>query len=249
MNRRPAMSGIVGFRRPPVPGAGGFRREEFRTAAPDAPVIIFICPYGTSIATVRWAIRRLLRDGFQVVAYETTKAVFMAADPAILPDLIAAVRSDIRAQIARLRSEGAGEFGFFGSSLGSFIFYNCVGDQVPDLRWGVFNTGGDIAKGMWRLEGARRLHVEAGWSLDHLSAAWAAVQYPEFGNLAGGRFVFVSSRHDKIAPLADIEPYLGTMREAGAQVSVHEVPAIGHFSTIAAGLWRAPRFVAMARSG
>jgi hypothetical protein len=27
------------------------------------------------------------------------------------------------------------------------------------------------------------------------------------------------------------------------------VPAIGHFSTIAAGLWRAPRFVAMVRSG
>jgi len=243
------MSGIVGFRRPPVPGAGGFRREEFPAAAPDAPVIVFICPYGTSIATVRWAIRRLLRDGFQVVAYETTKAVFMAADPAILPGLIAAVRSDIRAQIARLRSEGVGEFGFFGSSLGSFIFYNCVGDQVPELRWGVFNTGGDIAQGMWRLEGARRLHVAAGWSLDRLSAAWAAVQYPEFGNLAGGRFVFVSSRHDKIAPLASIEPYLGTMREAGAQVSVHEVPAIGHFSTIAAGLWRAPRFVAMVRPG
>jgi hypothetical protein len=242
------MSSIAGFRRPPLAGADGFRREEFRAATPSAPVVFFICPYSTSIATVRWAIRRLLRGGFQVVAYETTKAVFMAADPAILPGLIAAVRSDIKDCISRLRADGVAEFGFFGSSLGSFIFYNCVGDQVPELRWGVFNTGGDIAKGMWRLEGARRLHVEAGWSLDRLSAAWAAVQYPEFGNLAGGRFVFVSSRHDKIAPLANIEPYLGTMREAGAQVSVREVPAIGHFSTIAAGLWRAPRFVAMVRS-
>jgi hypothetical protein len=37
------------------------------------------------------------------------------------------------------------------------------------------------------------------------------------------------------------------MRQAGAQVSVLEVPAIGHFSTIVAGLWRAPRFVAMVR--
>ena len=242
------MSSIVGFRRPPVAGAGGFRREEFAAAAPDAPALMFICPYGTSISTVRWAIRRLLRDGFQVVAYETTKDVFMAADPAILPGLIAAVRSDIKDCISRLRADGVAEFGFFGSSLGSFIFYNCVGDQVPELRWGVFNTGGDIAKGMWRLEEARRQHVQAGWSLDRLEAAWAGVQYPEFGNLDGGRFVFVSSRHDKIAPLANIEPYLGTMREAGAQVSVHEVPAIGHFSTIAAGLWRAPRFVAMVRS-
>jgi len=241
------MSSIVGFRRPPVAGAGGFRREEFAAEAPDAPALMFICPYGTSISTVRWAIRRLLRDGFQVVAYETTKDVFMAADPAILPGLIAAVRSDIKDRISLLRADGVAEFGFFGSSLGSFIFYNCVGDQVPELRWGVFNTGGDIAAGMWRLEGARQAFVRRGWSLDRLSAAWTAVQHPEFGNLDGGRFVFVSSRHDKIAPLANIEPYLGPIREAGAQVSVHEVPAIGHFSTIAAGLWQAPRFVAMVR--
>src|SRR5262245_52680352 len=105
------MSSIVGFRRPPLADGGGFRREEFRAAAASAPVVFFICPYGTSIATVRWAIRRLLRDGFQVVAYETAKDVFMAADPAILPGLIAAVRSDVRAQIARLRSEGVAEFG------------------------------------------------------------------------------------------------------------------------------------------
>jgi hypothetical protein len=249
VNRRPAMSGIVSFRRPPVPGAAGFRREEFRAASRASPAIFFICPYGTSIATVRWAIRRLHREGFQLVAYETTTAVFMAADPAILPDLIAVVRSDIQAQISRLRSQGVTEFGFFGSSLGSFIFYNCVGDAVPELRWGVFNTGGDIAQGMWRLDSARMAHVARGWSLARLQAAWAAVQWPEFGDLGGCRFVFVSSRRDTIAPLADIEPCLGPMRQAGAQVSVSEVPAIGHFSTIVAGLWGAPRFVAKVRSG
>jgi hypothetical protein len=226
-----------------------FRSEEF-TASPRGTVtIIFVCPYGTSIEAVRWAIRRLLKAGYNVLAYAATKDVFLAADPAILPDLIREMRADIRSQVARLRSEGVTEFGFFGSSLGSFIFYNCVGDQVPELRWGVFNTGGDIAKGMWRLEEARRQHVQAGWSLDRLSAAWAAVQYPEFGNLDGGRFIFVSSRHDKIAPLAGIEPFLGPMREAGARVSVQEVPAIGHFTTIVAGLWQAPRFVALVRSG
>ena len=237
------------IRRPPAAGIDGFRREEFRAAARAAPAIIFICPYGTSIAAVRWAIGRLRRDGYHVVAYETTTAVFMAADPSILPDLIAGVRDDITAQIARLKAEGVPEFGFFGSSLGSFIFYNCVGDAVPELRWGVFNTGGDIAQGMWRLDGARRQHVMRGWSLDRLEAAWAGVQFPEFGRLDGCRFVFVSSRRDKIAPLDDIEPYLGPMRRAGAQVSVLEVPAMGHFTTIAAGLWQAPRIVARLRAG
>jgi hypothetical protein len=237
------------IRRAPAAGPGGFRREEFRAATPASPAIIFICPYGTAISTVRWAIGRLLRDGYQVVAYETTTAVFMAADPAILPGLIAAVRSDIKAGISRLRSEGVTEFGFFGSSLGSFILYNCVGDAVPELRWGVFNTGGDIAQGMWRLDGARRQHLLAGWSLDRLEAAWAGVQYPEFGNLGGCRFAFVSSRHDKIAPLHGIEPCLAPMRRAGGQVTVLEVPAIGHYTTIVAGLWRAPRLIADLRPG
>jgi len=236
-------------RRVPAAGAGGFRREEFRAASRVPAVIFFICPYGTSISTVRWAIRRLRGDGYHVVAYETTTDVFLAGDPAILPGLIAAVRADITAQIARLRSEGVTEFGFFGSSLGSFIFYNCVGDAVPELRWGVFNTGGDIAQGMWRLDSARQAYVRRGWSLARLEAAWAGVQWPEFGCLDGGRYVFVSSRRDTIAPLDGIAGYLGPMRQAGARVSVLEVPAIGHYSTIVAGLWRAPRFVAMVRTG
>jgi len=143
--------------------AGGYRSEEFRAASRDSPAIIFICPYGTSISTLRWAIRRLRRAGYHVMAYETTTAVFMAADPAILRDLISAMRKDLESQISRLRSEGVTEFGFFGSSLGSFILYNCIGDALPALRWGVFNTGGDIAQGMWRLDGARRQHVLRGW--------------------------------------------------------------------------------------
>jgi hypothetical protein len=248
------------IRRPPVLGAGSFRREEFRAASRASPAsragpasravpaIVFICPYGTSISAVRWAIRRLGRGGYHVVAYETTTAVFLAADPAILPDLIAGLRDDIKAQLARLKSEGVTEFGFVGSSLGSFILYNCVGDAVPELRWGVFVTGGDIAQGMWRLDGARQAHVRRGWSLDRLEEAWAGLQWPEFGRLDGCRFVFVSSRRDTIAPLDNIAEYLEPMRRAGAQVSVREVPAIGHLTTIVAGLWQAPRFVAMVRS-
>jgi pimeloyl-ACP methyl ester carboxylesterase len=224
-----------------------FRREEFGAGPRACAAIVFICPYGTSISAVRWSVRRLRRAGYHVLAYETTNAVFMAADPAILPELIAGMRADIKARISELRSAGVTEFGFFGSSLGSFIFYNCIGDALPELRWGVFNTGGDIAKGMWRLDAARRQHVMRGWSLDRLEAAWAGLQWPDFGRLDGCRFVFVSSRRDKIAPMKDVAQYLEPMRRAGAQVSVVEVPAVGHLTAIVAGLWRAPRIVAMVR--
>jgi hypothetical protein len=224
-----------------------FQSEEFGVSARTTATIIFICPYSAPIKRVRFAIRRLLRAGYHVVAYETTTAVFMDADPMILPELISRVREDIRSRIAKLTSEGVTEFGFFGSSLGSFILYNCIGDGIPEFRWGVFNTGGNIARGVWNMPTLRQLHVARGWSLPRLEEAWADLQYPNFGQLEGCRFVFASSRRDTVAPLGNISRYLGPMLQAGAEVSVYEVPAISHRTTVIAGLWKSPQLVQMVR--
>jgi hypothetical protein len=225
-----------------------FQSEEFGTATQTTATIIFVCPYSTPIQKVRFAIRRLLREGYHVVAYQTTTAVFMKADPMILPELISQVREDIRSRIAKLASEGITEFGFFGSSLGSFILYNCIGREVPELRWGVFNTGGNIARGMWNMPMLRQLHVARGWSLPRLEEAWAELQWPDFGRLDGCQFVFASSRRDSIAPLRNISQYLEPMLRAGAEVSVHEVPAISHRTTVIVGLWKGPQLVRMVRA-
>jgi hypothetical protein len=224
-----------------------FQSEEFGVSARTTATIIFICPYNAPIQRVRFAIWRLLRAGYHVVAYETTTAVFMDADPMILPELISQVREDIRSRIAKLTSEGVTEFGFFGSSLGSFILYNCIGDGIPEFRWGVFNTGGNIARGVWSMPTLRQLHVARGWSLTRLEEAWAELQYPNFGQLEGCRFVFASSRRDTVAPLGNISRYLGPMLQAGAEVSVYEVPAISHRTTVIAGLWKSPQLVQMVR--
>src|ERR1700744_3944758 len=208
-----------------------FQSEEFGVPARTTATIIFICPYNAPIQRVRFAIRRLLRAGYHVVAYETTTAVFTDANPMILPELISQVREDIRSRIAKLTSEVVTEFGFFGSSLGSFILYNCVGREIPELRWGVFNTGGNIARGMWNMPTLRQLHVARGWSLPRLEEAWAELQWPDFGRLDGCRFLFASSRRDNIAPLRNISEYLGPMLRAGAEVSVHEMPAVNHRTT------------------
>jgi hypothetical protein len=229
--------------------AGWFQSEEFGTSGPATATLFFICPYGTPIDKVRFAIRRLLRAGYHVVAYQTTTAVFMQANPMILPELIAAVRGDVRSRIAKLSCDGVTEFGFFGSSLGSFIFYNCVGREIPEFRWGVFNTGGNIAQGMWSMPDLRQLYEARGWSLARLEAAWAAVQWPDFGTLAGCRFVFASSRRDQVAPLGNIPRYLEPMLRAGAEVRIREVPAISHRTAVIAGLWQAPRLVRLVRAG
>jgi hypothetical protein len=224
-----------------------FQSEEFGTSAKATATLIFICPYSAPIEKVRFAIRRLVRAGYHVVAYQTTTAVFMEADPTILPELISQVRGDVRSRIAKLTSEGVTEFGFFGSSLGSFILYNCIGCEIPELRWGVFNTGGNIARGVWNMPMLRQLHVARGWSLPRLEEAWAELQWPGFGRLDGCRFVFASSRRDSIAPLRDVSQYVEPMLRAGAEVGVYELPAISHRTTVIAGLWKGPHLVRMVR--
>ena len=224
-----------------------FRSEEFGTSTQTTVTLIFVCPYSTPIQKVRFAIRRLVRTGYHVVAYQTTATVFTEADPMILPKLISQLRGDIRSRIAKLTSEGVTEFGFFGSSLGSFILYNCIGDEIPELRWGVFNTGGNIARGLWSMSTLRQLHVARGWSLPRLEEAWAELQWPDFGRLDGCRFVFASSRRDSVAPLRNVSQYVEPMLRAGAEVSVYEMPAVGHRTTVIVGLWKGPKLVRMVR--
>jgi hypothetical protein len=224
-----------------------FRCEEFGLSTPVRATLVFICPYSASIELVGFALRRLRRAGYHIVAYQTNDAVFTDGDPAILPELITAVREDMRLRIAKLKSAGVTEFGFFGSSLGSFILYNCVGDQVPELTWGVFNTGGNIARGLWNMSSLQQAHAARGWTLPQLEQAWAGLQWPDFGQLDGRRFVFSSSRRDATAPLRSIAGYLGPMLRAGAEVVVREVPAVSHRTAVIAGLWFAPQLIATAR--
>jgi hypothetical protein len=223
-----------------------FQCQEFGSSTPGTATVFFICPYSAPIQRVRFSIWRLVRAGYHVVAYQTADAVFLAADPTILPELISLVREDIKARIAKLETAEVTEFGFFGSSLGSFILYNCVGREIPRLRWGVFNTGGNIARGLWKMESLRRAHEDRGWTLARLEEAWAGVQWPDFGPLDGCRFVFTSSRRDQVAPLAAVSEYLGPMIQAGAEVRVRELPAWSHRTTVIVGLWEAPRLVRMA---
>jgi hypothetical protein len=89
---------------------GLFQVEEFGLPGQTSATIIFICPYGTPIRKVRFAIRRLQRAGYHLVAYQTTATVFTGADPAILPELIAGVRADIRSRMTSLAAAHCGRW-------------------------------------------------------------------------------------------------------------------------------------------
>ena len=47
--------------------------------------------------------------------------------------------------------------------------------------------------------------------------------------------------------MRNVSEYLEPMLRAGAEVSVYEMPAISHRTTVIVGLWQGPRLVRMVR--
>ena len=191
---------------------------------------------------MKLVVRNLYKSGYNVVSYDVTKSVFYSANPEILKELIHQIKADINNKIKSFKTLGIDDFGFFGSSIGSFILFNCV-SSISELRWGIFNTGGNIARGMWKIKKARNAHIRKGITLQKLESLWHESQFPEFKNLQGNRYIFVSSSSDKIAPLEHVDRYLDTMRQAGAVVKIKEIKAAGHLSAVMNGLRLAPRLV------
>lgn len=198
-------------------------------------VLFFLCPFGTKLWKVRPVIKKLQKAGYTVVGYDATDDTFYAADPSILITVIDQIADDIKSTAEEYQKHGIGDFGFFGSSLGAFIAYNCVARLPHYLRWGVFNTGGNIAEATWRLEKPRQIHEQKGITKQDLIKAWHDIQYPGFSGLRGNSYIFVSSPADKVAPIEDIDEYLQMVVDAGATGRILSLKARGHTTTVIRG--------------
>ena len=211
-------------------------------------VLFFICPFGTKLWIVRPTIKKLQRAGYAVVAYDTTNDVFYGANPNILIEVVDKISADIKTTLQNYQQRGFDDFGFFGSSLGAFIAYNCV-SRIPQLRWGVFNTGGNIAEAMWRIRKPRRNHQKKGVTQEEVAQAWRHLQNPDFSGLEGNNYIFFSSPSDRIAPIGDIDQCEELVRGGGASTKIIGVRAVGHTSTAIRGLRRSVQLLQQARAG
>lgn len=209
-------------------------------------MVFFACPLGTKVWKVRWAIRSLTEAGYSVVAYEFTEEIFTEAEPEKLPILIEGVHRDIQEKIMALKVSGSNNFGFFGSSLGAFIIYNCIA-LIPDFQWGVLNTGGNAAQAVFAKRKLRRSHLKAGYTEEELEQLWGPIQFPNFRNLDGRKILMVSSRKDRLLPLSEVDIYMDPLRAAGASVEIIELNVYGHMPSVIVGLRRAVPLLAHVR--
>jgi hypothetical protein len=221
-----------------------FGSKVFKTKNANA-VLFFACPFGHKIWKFRPVIKRLQRAGYTVVAYDIHTDVFYTGQPENLIKVVGLIKKDMKARISEFQELGIKDFGFFGSSLGSFIMYSCLND-VKELRWGVLNTGGNIARGMWRIKKPKEIFEAKGWTEAKLDHAWR-VLYPKFEGLEGHKYFFVSSHDDEIVPLGEIDECVAPIRRGGAQAEIRELSASSHASTVVKGLRIARKLVAEVR--
>lgn len=151
---------------------------------------------------------------------------------------------DIGKIITSYKQQAVTDIGFFSTSLGAFVLYQAIA-KTPGFSWGVLNTGGDIAAGLWKIRKAKQAFAKNGYSLQSLQAEWHAIQYPKFEtNLRHAHLVFVGSDQDPITPLNKLRDFADYIhKESGARTEVIKVRGFGHSHTALIGLTRARALV------
>jgi len=210
--------------------------------------IFFLGPYATPMSRLDWAVQSLYRGGYTVITYEYSRKIFDSGTPDNLFTVIQATKEHVQASIKRLKTQGYTEFGFVGSSLGSFIAYNCLGD-IPELSWGVLNTGGNITDAIWSFASERQKFAANGYTQQSLAKAWYSMQYPELGNLSGKHYIVLASKGDKTTHYKGAVECFSRIKAAGAEVTRVTHHTFSHRATIVRNLLRIRRLVKLAQAG
>lgn len=210
-------------------------------------VVFFLCPYATPVRKIQWSVKSLMRAGYSVIAYEYPRIIFRSGDPAKLFQTVEETRMHITQTIKELQGRGYKEFGFFGSSLGAFIAYNCLG-SVPELAWGIMNTGGNITEAVWSFQAERSAFKAKGYTKDTLAKAWQPLQYPELGDLTNKNYILITSKGDKTVSYPGALECFGMIEAAGPEVQVIVHRKLSHRATVVRNLLRIRKLVKTARA-
>lgn len=217
--------------------------EIFPTTKQMKGVIFFLCAHDTRLKSYKFAIKQLLRQGYEVVGYEFDPTVIHSGDPNVLPRFVDAMRQEVETVIENKYNDSAIEVGIFGNSIGTFIGYNIL--DIPQVNWVIMNTGGNMARGFWRLPRARRAFEENGVTLGQLELAWHRVQNPKWHNPKGKRVLFLSSTGDKLATIEDALTAHEYMLKHGVNSKFVRMRRLNHQHTIMYNLTRAGRLLSL----
>lgn len=220
-----------------------FKKKIYKNSTSQS-VLIFACPFGTKIGVYTRLIKNLVKDGYNVVAYDFNNDVFLKGEPSYLVKLVNSATSDMAAVVNNLSSQGANNFGFFGTSLGAFVLYY-ASSKIPKLKWGVFSAGGNIAEGVWKLKSTKRAFIKKGYELDDLRKAWNNILYPEFlPREDNAHFLILGSSKDYVAPLYKLGEFAEYIKQkSGANVEIIKLNAYGHNHSGFIGLIRCRQLI------
>lgn len=215
--------------------------EDFITKG-SKKAVFFLCPYGTKIERLKWAIRSLQKAGYSVVAYEFDNHILDLGDPNQLITGIKQTQSSLQEKAAGLTAQDYTNFGFVGSSIGAFIAYNCL-LVLPELSWGIMNTGGNVADAVWSDEIIRKAYEANGYTKEKLQYIWHDIQYPALGDLKGTNLLLITSHADKVTGYEGAMKCFDYIKSAGPNVEVQVHKRLGHRKTVIRNLLRVRKLV------
>lgn len=183
-----------------LPKLSRFNQKVF--GAQNKRVVFFFAGMGTRTWLYTFTIRRLVRHGYKVVAYDFAPGVVKNGDADNFLQVAERVSQSVKRHIATFQSVGDESFAAFGVSMGTLMAIKVAGENTAIRKVIINMTYGSVAENVWTwkfVESTKRKSIEQGYTMETLDRKLVPVSpIPNAEKLKDKDVLLYLSTKDKI---------------------------------------------------
>lgn len=207
-----------------------YRVTEFGAGNPK--LMFFFCGMATRIWLYRGPVRRLVKVGYHVIAYDFDPWIVRDGDVNNFLQVGEQVNADTKQQIRRAKREGVRVFHAFGTSMGTLFAIKLAAENAEVSKVIINLTYGSVAENVWTWRYLRKLKqrcVAQGYTMKSLDKALAPISpIPNAPKLKGKKVLLYLPRRDKILRFEQSIQFREALLAAGVEHTYRENKYFGH---------------------
>lgn len=195
-------------------------------------VVFFFAGMGTRTWLYTFTIRRLVRHGYKVVAYDFAPGVVKNGDAGNFLEVAERVSQSVRRHIQTFQSTGSTSFAVFGVSMGTLMAIKVAGENEAITKVIINMTYGSVAENVWTwkfVESTKRKSIEQGYTMETLDRKLAPVSpIPNAEYLKGKDVLLYLSTKDKILVFEQSRQFKDALDRHGVNYTYIQNDKRGH---------------------
>ena len=213
-----------------LPKISRFNEKVF--GAQNKGVVFFFAGMGTRTWLYTFTIRRLVRHGYKVVAYDFAPGVAIKGDVDNFLNITERVSQSVARHIQTFKSTGSVSFAAFGVSMGTLMAIKVATENEAITKVIINMTYGSVAENVWTwdmLRDLKRKSIAQGYTMETLDRKLAPVSpIPNAAKLKGKDVLLYLSTKDKILVFKQSRQFKDALDRHGVEYKYIQNDKRGH---------------------